>query len=160
MMLFPRFVCLLSLFIFLEGCTPIYHVHGNLPLESALAKIELGKTTQQQVVAMIGLPTTKQIFQGEGWLYVGERTKNVSFFDPEVIERRITLIQFDDQGIVKSVETRNAGREMIVDMTDKETPTMGRDPSLFKELFSTFGKYDHGKHKGMDTEKPTKSHII
>jgi len=143
-----RFSLILAFFLYLGACSPIHHIRGNLPTDEVLAQIKIGQQTREQVRAILGPPTIQQQFRGDGWYYVGERTKNVAFFLPEIIERKVIFITFDAKDVVQSIDMRDATEETVVTIVERKTPTLGRDPSLFKELFSTFGKIDQGKHTG------------
>jgi len=143
-----RFLCCLALILLGgSGCSPTRHIRGNLPEEQDLSKIQAGVHTKEQVFKLIGPPSTVETFSGNSWIYIGEKTSDVAFFRPKVLKRRITFISFDDQGIVTSITTTDERLGSPVESVERVTPTLGRDPSLFKELFSTIGRYDHAKHQ-------------
>ncbi len=142
-----RLLCCLALVLLAgAGCSPTLHIRGNLPDEKDLAKVQAGVHTKEQVLTLLGPPSTTENFSGNYWVYIGEKTSDVAFFRPEVLKRYVTFISFDDNGVVTSITTDDASQGETVESVGRVTPTMGRDPSLFKEIFAV-GKIDQAKHQ-------------
>lgn len=143
--------CVLSLMllgaVLLAGCESVVHLRGNYVEEEDIEKIEINKTTRQEVHELLGPPSHVQMFDGAGWYYIGEKTQALSFFKPEVLERILIFISFDKNNIVSSLVQKDSIEGFEFDVTEEKTPTLGRDPSFFKEIFGSIGKYDEGKHK-------------
>ena len=45
------------------GCTPIYQNHGYVPTEEELSRIEVGKSSREEVSAVIGRPSSVGVLQ-------------------------------------------------------------------------------------------------
>ena len=118
-----------------------------MPESKDISKIITGKTTRAEVEKILGPPSSMELFSGEGWYYIGEKTKDIAFFVPEVLTREVTLIQFDNNNVVTSITTHDKTQIVEIEAIEETTPTLGRDPSLLKEIFGGIGKYDEGKHR-------------
>jgi outer membrane protein assembly factor BamE (lipoprotein component of BamABCDE complex) len=143
----------LGVIYLMAGCSPIIHMRGNLPHDEELNKVQAGVHTKGDVLKILGEPSIPELFEGKGWFYIGERTQEVSFLRPKVLTRRVTLIEFDDKDMVSSITTHDEKAGMDIEVSKRETPTLGRDPSIFREIFGNIGKYDHAKHQGGYTAK-------
>lgn len=138
---------LLLVILLLTACESMVHVRGNLLTEDDMKHIQVGKTTQEELKQILGPPTYIEQFSGKGWYYIGEETHTKSFFDPDVEERQVILFTFDKNGIVQRIQMHDETAGLDVEPNEDKTPTLGRDPALFKEIFGGIGKYDEGKHR-------------
>lgn len=142
-----RILSSLTLIVLLAGCESIIHLRGNYVEEADLQKIEAGVTTRKEVFTLLGPPSHIQMFDGEGWYYLGEKTKEVSFFHPEVLTRKVIYISFAANDKVEKIDIQDDIEGFKFEIIEEKTPTLGRDPSFFKEIFGSIGKYDEGKHR-------------
>lgn len=123
------------------GCTPSVDLRGNLPQPEALAQITPGKTTRDEVQALLGTPSTMATFGDESWQYISARTETVAFFKPEVKERKTVSIAFDKSGVVKDIVTRGLEDGVNVQTVERETPTAGKEMSIIEQLVGNVGKF-------------------
>lgn len=137
----------IMLILSLTGCESIIHLRGNYVEEADLQKIEAGVTTRKEVFTLLGPPSHIQMFDGAGWYYLGEKTKEVSFFHPEVLTRKVIYISFASDDKVNKIDIYDDTKGFEFEIIEEKTPTLGRDPSFFKEIFGSIGKYDEGKHR-------------
>jgi outer membrane protein assembly factor BamE (lipoprotein component of BamABCDE complex) len=132
----PLFVSLL-----LANCTPTPHMRGNFVEDEQLKKLTIGQTTAQQVHEILGPPSSRELFVGRGWYYMGEKTETVAFLKPKVQKRHFYLLEFDDKEILISVKKFDEkGIEISPDSS--KTPTYGRDPSFLGEFINNIGRYE------------------
>jgi outer membrane protein assembly factor BamE (lipoprotein component of BamABCDE complex) len=93
------------------GCVVGVREHGRKFDVSAVNKIEVGKTTEAEVIALLGEPKDKTILKGGGKVYgyfYGERkTKDYFFVEKKEWTGAALTIVFDEKGIVSSVSSSN-----------------------------------------------------
>lgn len=123
------------------ACTPSVDLRGNLPTPESLAQIKPGKTTRDEVQALLGTPSTTATFGDESWQYISSRTETTAFFKPEVKERKVVSISFDRSGVVKEVLERGLEDGIAVKAVDRETPTAGKELSILEQLVGNVGKF-------------------
>ena len=75
------------------GITQTYHRGYILP-EGALEQIPLG-SSQEQVLVVLGTPSTVATVSGEVFYYISQRTQQTSFLPQEETGRRIVAVYFD-----------------------------------------------------------------
>jgi outer membrane protein assembly factor BamE (lipoprotein component of BamABCDE complex) len=130
-----------ALVLMLSACSPTMNNHGNIPDEELVESIRIGVNNREQVSSMLGTPSTIATFDKEAWYYVGERTSRIAFFEPKLLERKVLVIRFNKNGIVRQVERldKNSGREIQV--VDRKTPTRGKELTILEQLLGNVGRF-------------------
>jgi outer membrane protein assembly factor BamE (lipoprotein component of BamABCDE complex) len=125
----------------LPSCTPRIESRGNLPNSDMLSNIEVGQVNKREVVQFIGSPSTIELFKGESWYYISEKTATNAFFEPKISSRKIVIIRFNKKGIVKEIKTIGLKESQNVKMVDRVTPTAGQEMTILQQLFGNIGRY-------------------
>lgn len=99
--------------LFLSACQSVEYVHGNIIKPEAVAQIEIGKTTSEEVDRLMGSPTTVNSFRQNRWLYITDRR----FKGSRAVSR--VEITFDDEGVVAKID-KNFGEEILAPAADGE----------------------------------------
>ncbi|MEP4380188.1 MAG: outer membrane protein assembly factor BamE [Alphaproteobacteria bacterium] len=141
MKLFVRHGRILVLLAALSACAPIVNVRGQEPDPDALAAIEPGETSRRDVQQTLGSPSTEGVFRTNIWYYMSERTETVAFFAPELLERKIVAIVFNDRDVVEDVFTYTENDRREVELVSRVTPTAGNELSLIQQLFGNIGRF-------------------
>jgi outer membrane protein assembly factor BamE (lipoprotein component of BamABCDE complex) len=126
----------------LVACAPEIHYRGNTPEADRLDLIKPGAQTREQVVRLLGSPTMVATFDKDTILYVGQKTRTVTFREPEVMERTIVAIGFGKDGRVTSVEKYSLADGKAVQLVSRTTPTPGRQFSIMQQLIGNFGRFE------------------
>jgi outer membrane protein assembly factor BamE (lipoprotein component of BamABCDE complex) len=124
------------------SCSPRLDTRGNLPNPDLLANIEVGQINKRGVADLIGSPSTIEPFNGESWYYISEKTETKAFFKPKKTNRKIVIIRFNQQGIVKEIKTIGLNEARNIKMVDRITPTAGREMTILKQLFGNVGRFE------------------
>ena len=125
----------------LAGCSPTLTNHGNIPEPELLESIRIGGSNREQIVAMLGNPSAVATFDQESWYYVGSRTSQIAFLEPEILERKVVVIRFDKQGIVQQVERLEKQDGRDIQIVDRKTPTRGKELTILEQLIGNIGKF-------------------
>src|SRR4051812_21889785 len=98
----------------LAACSPTVDTRGNLAEKERLDQIQPGVTTRDDIATILGTPSATGTFDPNTWYYIGARTEKTAFFRPDVVERKIVVIKFDEAGTVTAVNQldQNAGKEV------------------------------------------------
>jgi len=115
---------------------------GNLPPPEKVAQIHPGKTTKDDVVKILGTPSSVGVFNDKNWYYISSRTGQFSFFDPKVLDQQVFVVDFNDDGIVKAVDHKTLvdGKEVVP--VARATPAPGRELSFLEQLVGNLGKFN------------------
>ncbi len=128
----------------LGACSPMKVTRGNLVDDDRLAGIRAGTSRQSDVAVILGSPTAVATFDPNTWYYIGQRTEQTAFLDPEVTERRVLIVRFDDAGVVRELEELGADDGQEVQLSARETPTAGRDLSFLEQMLGNIGRFSGG----------------
>ena len=95
------------IFIFIINCSgnKVSNYHGIKSLEAKYEKIEIKKTNKNDLIKIIGPPSTISDFDKNKWFYF-ERLKTnqslVKFGKQKIKRNNILVVELDQKGIVKS----------------------------------------------------------
>lgn len=129
----------------IAACAPDVAIRGNLPRPEKLAEIKPGSTTRNQVRELLGPPSNVGTFNSKVWYYISQKTEDVPMEVPQVLDRTVVVVRFDDKGVVQNLETldKSAGRD--VTPVAETTPTAGHEPNLLRDLFGNIGRVGAGQ---------------
>ncbi len=134
----------LSTAIILAGCAATVEQRGNLPPRDELAEIHPGKTTKDQVVKILGSPSSVGVFNDRSWYYISRRTKQTAFFDPSVLDQEVYVVDFNDDGVVQAVDHKTLKDGQDVTPVARTTPAPGRQLTFLEQLIGNLGKFNGG----------------
>ena len=130
--------------VLLTACTPRIETRGNLPDPDLLAELEIGALNKRQVEEMFGSPSSVSTFGNENWYYISERTETTAFLEPEVVDRKVVVISFDDKGVVRDVASLGLEDGRIIELVERKTPTAGHEITFLQQLFGNLGRFEGG----------------
>jgi outer membrane protein assembly factor BamE (lipoprotein component of BamABCDE complex) len=131
----------IALAIILAACTVSEDQRGNLPDPDKLAQIKPGTTTKEQVVKVLGSPSSASTFDDDVWYYISRKTKQVAFLSPTVLDQQVFIVDFDDKGVVKDIGHKNMADGENVSPAPGATPAPGRELSFMEQLIGNIGRF-------------------
>jgi len=146
--------CLSSVFgvsgiALIASCAAMVEQRGNLPVPEKLAAIQPGVTKKDEVIKILGSPSSVSIFNDKSWYYISRRTGQTAFFEPDVLDQHVFIVDFDDQGVVKTVDHKGVQDARAIDPVPRATPAPGRELTFLEQLIGNVGKFNNaGASKG------------
>jgi len=128
----------------ITACAADVAQRGNLPDRDQLAHIHPGTTTKTEVEKLLGSPSSTGVFDGNSWYYISKETKQVAFFNPDVLNQQVYIIRFNDKGVVAGIDHKTLKDGHAVAMAPGETPAPGRQLTFFEQLIGNIGKFNSG----------------
>lgn len=145
----PSTLCAIAfLGLAVSACSPVVATRGNLTDPDRLAEVKAGQATRGDVAAILGTPTSAGTFDPNVWYYIGQKTEKVAFFQPDVVERRVVIVQFDEAGVVKEIKQLDESNGQDIEMVDRTTPTAGRELSFIEQMLGNVGRFSAKDAKG------------
>src|SRR5271166_1866181 len=127
----------------IAGCAPSVEQRGNLPTPDKMEEIHAGSTTKDEVAKILGTPSSVSVFNNDkSWYYISRRTAQTAFFDPDVLDQQVYVVNFDDQGVVKAVDHRVLEDGKEITPVARATPAPGRELSFLEQLIGNLGKFN------------------
>ncbi len=129
----------------LGGCLGETFQRGYVLPEGALEQIPLG-ASQEQVLIVLGTPSTVATVSGEAFYYISQRAERpVSFMPAQITDQRVVAIYFDKNRRVARVASYGMKDGEVFDFVSRTTPTAGSDINLLKSLLQSL----QGAHIGL-----------
>jgi outer membrane protein assembly factor BamE (lipoprotein component of BamABCDE complex) len=128
---------ILALGLPLAGCFGETFQRGYVLPEGALEQIPLG-ASQEQVLIVLGTPSTVATVSGEAFYYISQRAERaVSFLQTTITDQRVVAIYFDRDRRVQRVASYGIKDGKVFDFISRTTPTAGSDISVVKSLMDS-----------------------
>ncbi len=129
----------LTLATLLSGCifTETFH-RGYVVPDGALEQIALG-ASQEQVLIVLGTPSTVATLSGEVFYYISQRTERTAFLPMKEVDRRVIAVYFDKSRRVQRLADYGLKDGLVFDFISRTTPTSGTELNyltfVLKQLF-------------------------
>lgn len=112
----------------LVGCKAITQTYqrGYVLPEGALEQVPLG-ASQDQVLVVLGTPSTVATVSGEVFYYISQRTEQTSFMPQEEVNRRVIAVYFDKSRKVERVADYGLKDGKVFDFISRTTASGGTE---------------------------------
>ena len=119
----------------LGGCAGEQFQKGYILPDGALEQIPIG-ASQDQVLIVLGTPSTVATLDGEVFYYISQRTSRpVAFMNQRVVDQRVIAVYFDKNRQVRRLANYGLKDGKIFDFVSRTTPTSGQEMSYLTPLF-------------------------
>ena len=136
-------IILVILFIFLVNCSTqkVTRIHGNLSLKNNENFILVNKSNKNDVIKVLGEPSTKSNFDNNVWFYIEQKKQNKSIIKlgkQYIEENNVLTIYFNNKGIVSKKKFLNKNDLKQIEFAKKETKPIYNNNSFMYEFLTSF----------------------
>jgi outer membrane protein assembly factor BamE (lipoprotein component of BamABCDE complex) len=121
----------------LGGCFTQTYQRGYVLADGALDQIPLG-ATQEQVLIVLGTPSTVATVSGEVFYYISQRSEQTAFMPQKVVDQRVIAVYFDKNRRVQRLANYGMQDGKIFDFVSRTTPTAGKELNYLVYVFKVF----------------------
>ena len=133
-----RVAVTVALAILLSGCFSETYQRGYIVPEGALEQLPIG-STQEQVLIVLGTPSTVATVSGEAFYYISQRAERpIGFMPQQVVDQRVVAVYFDKNRRVERLANYGLKDGRVFDFVSRATPTGGKDVAYLNALFKIF----------------------
>jgi outer membrane protein assembly factor BamE (lipoprotein component of BamABCDE complex) len=133
-----RIAVMLALSVLLGGCFSETYHRGYILPDGALEQIPIG-STQEQVLIVLGTPSTVATLSGEAFYYISQRAERpVGFMPQKVVDQRVVAVYFDRNRRVERLADYRLQDGRVFDFVSRTTPTGGKDYAYINAVFKVF----------------------
>ena len=138
--------------IFTTSCSslvsPIVENRGYVFDDTLLDKISLNKTAPDDIIDLLGSPSTTSAIDSSIWYYIFSKAETIAFYHPEITDRRVLAITFNEEDKVSNIKYYSLEDGKVVSFIDRKTPTRGRELTVIQQLFGNLGRLGAGSLPG------------
>jgi outer membrane protein assembly factor BamE (lipoprotein component of BamABCDE complex) len=121
---------IITLGLLLGGCFAETYRKGYIVPEGALEQIPIG-STQEQVLLVLGTPSTVATVSGEAFYYISQETQRPIGFMPQYMtDQRVVAVYFDKKRRVERLADYRMKDGKLFDFVSRTTPTGGKDTGI------------------------------
>jgi outer membrane protein assembly factor BamE (lipoprotein component of BamABCDE complex) len=120
------------------GCSDVTQVYrrGYILPEGALEQIPLG-SSQEQVLIVLGTPSTVATVSGEAFYYISQRAEqSLAFMPLRVTNQRVVAVYFDKGRRVERLADYGIKDGKVFDFVSRTTPTTGAELSYLNYMMA------------------------
>ncbi|MEA2818622.1 MAG: hypothetical protein QOJ86_626 [Bradyrhizobium sp.] len=119
----------------LSACTGEQFQKGYILPPGALEQIPIG-ASQDQVLIVMGTPSTVATLNGEVFYYISQRAeRKAQFMNQQIVDQRVIAVYFDKNRQVVRLANYGLQDGKIFDFISRTTPTSGQELSYLAPLF-------------------------
>lgn len=120
----------------LGGCFTQTLQRGYVMPDNALEQVPIG-STQEQVLIVLGTPSTVATLNGEVFYYISQTSKQTAFLAPEIVDQRVLAVYFDTKTRrVRRVANYGLQDGKVFDFIGRTTSAGGEELSFLRQILS------------------------
>jgi outer membrane protein assembly factor BamE (lipoprotein component of BamABCDE complex) len=128
-------IYLFIIFFFIANCTinNVVKHHGVHYLDKKHENLVLSITNKNDIISLLGPPSTKSTFDNDVWIYIEKKTTNKSIFKlgkEKLIVNNVLVLEVDTKGLLVKKEFFDINK-----MTDLEFSKKSTDNDYLKKSF-------------------------
>ena len=137
------------LFFQLNSCgLKVVENHGQIYGKNLdLNELQIGKTTKNEIVELLGSPSTTSNFDNEqSWIYISSEFKKFIFLDGSNTDQKILILSFN-QNTLKNKELLSKNDINNIEYEETLTDSRGKKVNWIKDFFSNLNPDPYGKRE-------------
>jgi len=129
----------------LQACVSVRQNHGYvLERDQTVLTAEAGLDSKESVLAKYGEPSMIGTFDRNAWYYLNSTDTTRAFFHSKTKSRTVVAFRFDDEGVVKEVDSYTLDDGEAIKLVSRSTPTRGKELNFWEQLLGNVGQLPAG----------------
>ena len=127
---------------------PINKYHGVAFLEKKQEALLINKSNKNDIIKILGSPSTKSILENDIWIYIENRKSKSSLFKlgkEIVISNNVLVVEIDKKGILKNKKFYNIDDQNKLSFNKDETLKSDKDSFVYGVISSLKQKIESPK---------------
>ena len=137
------------LFFQLNSCgLKVVENHGQIYGKNLdLDELQIGKTTKNEIVELLGSPSTTSNFDNEqSWIYISSEFKKFVFLDGSNTDQKILILSFNENTL-KNKEILSKNDINSIQYEENVTDSRGKKISWIRNFFTNLNPDPYGRKK-------------
>jgi len=146
-----KLLLLVSL-LFIANCTlkNIERNHGVAFLEEKQKSLILEKTNKNDIINVLGPPSTTSLFDNDIWIYIEKSTTKSSFIKlgkKKDLKNNVLVLEINNMGMLVNKKLYTLGDYQDIKFTQKKTTKTDKDSFVYGFISSLKQKIDRPKRR-------------
>ena len=137
-----KFIIYLLLFILISSCTfnKVVKHHGVHFLDKKQQKLEINTTNKNDIIKLLGEPSTKSSFDNDVWIYIERKISTGSIFKlgkEKLITNNVLVLEIDDLGLLANVKFYDKNTMNDIEFVSTSTDSAYKKRSFVYDFLSS-----------------------
>ena len=146
------YLILLIFLLFTSNCSfnKVEKRHGVPFLEKKNKELTVNKSNKNDIINLIGYPSTKSYFDNDIWIYIENKsTKSslIKFGKTKYTENNVLVLEINSRGLLEKKKFYNIDDVNSIKYSEKATQSTDKDSFVYGFLSSLKQKIDSPKKK-------------
>ena len=133
---------LIIIFLFIVNCSgnKVSNFHGSKQLETKFNIIKVSKTNKNDLVKLIGPPSSVSDFDNNKWFYIERLKTNQSLIklgNQKIEKNNVLIVQLDNSGIVREKKLLDLENMKDIKYLNATTEKDFKNESVLYNIFSS-----------------------
>ena len=133
---------LLLILIFILSCTTnkVVKHHGVHFLDKKQQKLEINTTNKNDIIKLLGEPSTKSSFDNDVWIYIERKISTGSIFKlgkEKLITNNVLVLEIDDVGLLADIKFYNKNTMNNIEFVSTSTDPVYKKRSFVYDFLSS-----------------------
>ena len=137
-----KFILIVIMLSGLVSCGKKVERIGYFLSEYKLSTIKENKTSEKDLLLILGEPTTKSNFGPKTYYYMERQYEQVGFFTPKLTQQKIVAIEFDTRNYVSSIVTYDKENANLLSYDADQITIKGNKIGILEQFVSNIGKFN------------------
>ena len=149
-MIKPFYIIFIILIATSCSLNPVDKYHGVAFLEKKQEKLFINKSNKNDIIKLLGAPSTESILEDDLWIYIENRKSKSSIIKlgkEIVLTNNVLVLAIDSRGILKDKKFYNIDDLNKLSFNKNETKMSDKDSFVYGVISSLKQKIDSPKRK-------------
>ena len=133
---------LIIIFLFIVNCSgnKVSNFHGSKQLETKFNIIKVNKTNKNDLIKLIGPPSSVSDFDNNKWFYIERLKTNQSLIklgNQKIEKNNVLIVQLDNSGIVREKKLLDLENMKDIKYLNTTTEKDFKNESILYNIFSS-----------------------
>ena len=135
-------IIIITIFLLISNCTlnKVVKHHGVHYLDKKQEKLILSNTNKNDIIKILGPPSTKSTFDNDVWIYIERKTTTKKLFKlarKKILVNHVLVLEIDSYGLLVEKEFYNMKKMNDLDFSKRKTETAYSKRSFVYDFMSS-----------------------
>ena len=131
---------IIALFISAFNLKKVENRHGVHFLKIKQEKLTVNKSNKNDIIKLLGSPSTKSHFDNDLWIYIENKTDKsslISFGKERIVLNNVLLLEINSKGLLEKKEFLDINKMENVNFTKQTTTTYSKQSTFVYDFLSS-----------------------